>query len=106
MSRNILYVGDQLPVISAVILDASGAAVNLTGYTVKFAMRQQYAASNTFGPNAATITDAVNGLVSYTLGSSDLAGTTPGIYVGQWEVVNGTITLHVDAGQFEVRTGL
>jgi len=105
MARSILYVGDQQPSLPATITDASGNVVNLTGYTsVLFALRQAYDTTNTFEA-AGTIVTPATGSVRYSLGSSDLAGLSPGIYVGQWTLLDASSKpQHVDAGQFEVRT--
>ena len=105
MARNVLYVGDTLPIIPATIKDGSGNVIDLTSYTVKFSLRQWYAASNTFGPNPGTVVNGPLGQVTYTLGTNDLAGLTPGIYFGQWTLTTGATSMHVDAGEFEVRIG-
>lgn len=106
MARSILYVGDQQPSLPATIKDAAGNVVNLTGYTgVLFALRQAYDTANKFEANGVIVTPST-GAVRYDLGASDLTGLTPGVYVGQWTLLDATSKpQHVAAGEFEVRTG-
>lgn len=106
MARSILYVGDQDPAFTAVVTDASGVVINLTGYTgVTFALRQAYDSANKF-KTAGTIVTPAAGTVSYTLSPTDISTLTPGVYVGQWTLTDGASKpQHVDAGQFEVRAG-
>ena len=106
MARSVLYVGDQQPSLPAIIKDPTGSAVNLTGYTgVLFALRQAYDTTNKF-ETAGVIVSAAAGSVRYDLGASDLSGLTPGVYVGQWTLLDASSKpQHVDAGEFEVRTG-
>lgn len=77
--------GDTAPDITAVIHDEDDVAtpVDLTGASVRFQMRFQE--GNRYKVNAtATVTDAVNGRVSYSWGPNDLAQW--GTYDAQWEV--------------------
>jgi len=106
LARSVLYVGDQQPSLPAIIKDPSGSVVNLTGYTgVLFALRQAYDTTNKFETNGVIVTPSA-GAVRYDLGSSDLAALVPGVYVGQWTLLDATSKpQHVDAGEFEVRTG-
>lgn len=79
---------DRLPSIAAT-LAANGAALNLTGATVKFIMRAK-PTGNGAAPApkvnaAAVLVDAVNGVVRY-----DWLGTdtdTPGSYQAEWQIV-------------------
>lgn len=105
MARSILYVGDQQPSLPAIIKDAGGNVVNLTGYTgVLFALRQAFDTANKFETNGVIVTPSA-GSVRYDLGASDLSGLTPGVYVGQWTLLDATSKpQHVAAGEFEVRT--
>jgi len=104
MARSILYVGDQQPSLPTTVKDASGNAVNLTGYTsVLFALRQAYDTTNKF-ENAGVIVTPASGAIRYDLGSNDLVGLTPGVYEAQWTLLDASSKpQHVDAGQFEVR---
>lgn len=74
-------VGATRPAIVETLRDAFGV-VNLTGSTVTFTARK----NGLVFVNAAstTITDAVNGVVTYTPATSDF--TEPGTYQGQWAV--------------------
>lgn len=102
MARSILYVGDQLPVLTGTITTGAGSAVNLTGYTVQFTLRGMYEGSALFtGPGTAT--SPTTGAVSYSLGTADLASAAPGLYEGRWIVTNGTKPMNVPAGEFEIR---
>lgn len=106
MARAVLYVADKQPSLPTVVKDSLGAVVNLTGYTgVTFSFRQAYDSANKFSA-AGVIVSAAAGSIRYDLGATDLAGLTPGIYVGQWTLSDATSKpQHVDAGQFEVRAG-
>lgn len=106
MARAILYVGDKQPSLPATIKDSSGNVVNLTGYTgVNFTLRQAYDTTNKFSAAGVIVTPA-SGTVRYDLAANDLTGLTPGIYEGQWTLLDASAKpQHVDAGQFELRTG-
>jgi hypothetical protein len=104
MARSILYIGDKLPVLSAILRYADGTPANLTGYTVQFALRRQSDTTNLFKA-AGAVTTPLTGAVAYTLQTGDLATATPGVYYGQWAAANGADTMHEDAGEFEVRRG-
>ena len=93
--------GDTTPVITATLTDSAGAAVNLTGATVRFVMRKGGAATAKVAA-AATVVSAPAGTVSYTW----LAANTndPGIYSACWEVTfsGGTIQTFPNAGYTSV----
>lgn len=79
--------GDLLPAITAVLTDAAGQPVDLSGLSVKFIMRQIYADTNKI--NAAAIVDADQvtnkGKVSYTWQGTDT--DTAGVYWAEWQVM-------------------
>jgi hypothetical protein len=107
VARSILYVGDQQPSLPTTVKDASGNAVNLTGYTgVTFALRQAYDTANKFETAGVIVTPSA-GAIRYDLAANDLTtGITPGVYEGQWTLLDASSKpQHVDAGQFEIRTG-
>lgn len=81
------FVGDTAPYFAVQILRKSdNTAVDLTGYTVDFSMR------NTRSPRArvvrgpAVITDAVTGKVEYRWTDGDLA--VPGVYLAEFRGVS------------------
>lgn len=74
--------GNTLPAYVVALKDNSGASVNLTGCSVKFHM-SNYTAGSVIN-SAATIVDAVNGLVSYAWLGSDT--TTAGDFSTEWKV--------------------
>jgi len=106
MARAVLYVGDQQPSLPATIKDSAGNVVNLTGYSgVTFALRAAYDTANKFKTAGVIVTPA-SGTVRYDLATNDLAALTPGVYVGQWTLTDGSgKPQHVYAGEFEVREG-
>lgn len=76
-------------VLSATILDQTGAAVNLTAGTVTFVLRAQTAT----GPTTmlpATIVTPASGAVSYTLTANDTVNA--GTYLVQWQYAAGGVT--------------
>jgi hypothetical protein len=75
---------DRMPIIQAT-LATNGVPVNITGATIKFLMAKGSYPGDTLQVNAAaTIVDAVNGIVSYSWTSADTS--IPGDYLAEWEV--------------------
>ena len=77
---------DRQPAISATLKDASGAAVNLTGATVRFKLRSRGASAAKVDA-AATITNAAGGQVRYAWAAGDL--DTAGLFDAEFEVTFG-----------------
>lgn len=80
-------VGEIPPPLEYTFLDSAGVAINLTGFTAKF---QRAEIVGTFvNPVTlnATVTDAVNGKVTYTWTAADFP--SPGHYGGMFFVGNG-----------------
>jgi hypothetical protein len=103
MARNILYIGDRNPSLYATLKDGSGAVINLTGHTVQFALRREYATVNAFKGTAISTTPTT-GIARYDFGTSDLVGLVPGVYWGQWiDTDAGGKPEHISAGGFELR---
>jgi hypothetical protein len=73
---------DTLPSLQAT-LTRSGSAVNLTGLSVKFHMRDAYTGTVVIN-SPATIVDAVNGIVEYLWEPADTVAA--GLYEGEFEV--------------------
>lgn len=79
----IIKQNDTLPTLTAILKDANDQVVNLAACTVTFKMGTESAAKVT---GATTITDTVNGAVSYQWAASDT--DTAGVFLGEFEVVN------------------
>lgn len=77
---------DRLPEIQATLTDAEDTAVNLSGCTVRFVMRDK-ATQETKIDAAATIVTAASGLVKYAWDGDDT--DTAGNYQAEWEVQFG-----------------
>ncbi len=75
--------GDRLPELTATLMDGSGAAINLTGLTVIFHMRQVGATTLTVSGTCTLITPAA-GAVSYPWAAGDTA--TAGDFQGEFEI--------------------
>lgn len=75
--------GDLLPEISAQLIGADGAALNLTGCTVTFTMRTQKGVL-LVNAQPATIVTAAEGRVKYTWQAGDTA--TIGTHDAEWVV--------------------
>ncbi len=83
--------------------DENGAAVDVTGATVRFTMTSALDGTVKISEAAATIDDAVNGLVSYTWAAGDL--DTPGDYFGEFEVTfsGGDVQTFPNDGHLKIR---
>ena len=79
------HAGEKPGQITYPFTDSTGAAINLTGFTVKFHYKRVGASAVT--RNGVLVTPA-SGLVGYTPVAADLE--TDGIYKAHFEVGNGT----------------
>ena len=93
-------VGNRLPAISENIVTESGAAVDLTGATVKFKMRR-ISSSTLKVDAAATVDNAAGGLVHYDWAAADV--DTAGEYLVWWEVTSAGKTQDVGEALIEFR---
>lgn len=80
--------GDTAPALQVTLLDATGAAIDVTGATIAFHMKLRQHAANNAVPlvvdGSVDLVDASNGVVSYQWGSSDTDET--GDFVGEFVV--------------------
>ena len=93
--------GDTAPDITAILHeeDDATAVLDLTGASVRFQMRKSD--DRRYRVNAAaTVTDAVNGRVSYSWGANDLAQS--GTFIVQWEVTYPGGRVQTTVGEVEV----
>lgn len=81
-----MYRGDYFP-IRIYVVSSTGAAVDLTGSTVKSQMRRVGAAGLTYDFTA-TITNAVGGVVDLLLPSSVSETLEPGDYIWDFQITN------------------
>jgi hypothetical protein len=79
--------GDLLPKITGTLVDSTGAAINLTGATVKLRMRLPGAASAKVD-TAAAVLSASAGTVEYTWASGNT--DTVGVYNAEWVLTFGS----------------
>ena len=80
--------GDLLPKLKAVLRDATGAAINLTGTTVTFRMRLVGSSGPAKVERSASITSATGGEVEFTWQPADT--DTVGVFFAEWIVNFGT----------------
>lgn len=93
--------GEKVGELRYTFLDSAGAAIDLTGYTVKFHY-QRHGGTATTG-NGVLVT-AASGIVGYTLAAADLA--TAGVYKSHFEVGNGTNRYYSDDIVYRVKTAV
>lgn len=87
MSDFFLKVGDRLPLFRVTLKDGNGDAVDLTGCTVAFSMREQGSATKKITAAAATVITAASGIVEYTWAALDVDAA--GTYLCEWRVTTG-----------------
>jgi hypothetical protein len=81
--RHVHFLGDRDPSLTDTLNDDTGAALNLTGGTVRFKMRA-FGSSTLKVDAAATIVSASAGTVRYDWAALDV--DTEGFFIGWWEV--------------------
>ena len=88
MAAETFYIkqSDLLPLLRATLKDGAGVAVNLTGSTVVFSMRDLIANTLKINEAAVTIITPASGIVEYTwvTANTDTAGT----FTGEFEVTD------------------
>ena len=88
-----------LPTIQATVTDQTGAAIDLTGATVKL----RYTLSGSAVVVAtATVTDGPGGVAEYTMPEI----TTAGPFVREWEIDTGQVIRSADKYYSRVRSAL
>lgn len=91
-------VGEIPPPLQYQFQDASGAAIDLTGFTAKFSVREQYGTAVEF---SATVADAASGIVQYAWTGGEFP--TAGSYRSEFWAGNGTIRYASILIEFDVR---
>jgi hypothetical protein len=86
---------DTKTTLNFTLRDSAGTAINITGFTIKLAIRKEGAGANTNNAsNTCTITSAANGQFAYVLHSGDFP--TVGTYRGQVHITfSDTLVLRV-----------
>lgn len=80
--------GDRAPYLRRILEDATGNALDLSGLTVKFYMRNAYTGITVVNAASVVIIDALTGVVEYRWDSDDTAFT--GHYLGEFKVTIGS----------------
>ena len=81
-------------------LKSNGAAINLTGYAVTINITDKVTGAAKVSNASVTITDSVNGRVSYTPSASDV--DTAGSYNVEWKAVSpGGTTYHLPTKDYD-----
>ena len=76
--------GDLKPALQVTLKDGDGVAVNVTGATVKFSMRNQATRALKINEGTVTLVTAASGIVRYDWVAGDT--DTPGLYDAEFEV--------------------
>lgn len=93
---------DTSPELQATLKDADGTAIDLTGATVRFHMRQSGSTTAKVDA-AATVVTAASGIVKYTWSAADT--DTEGRFEGEFEVTyaDGSIETVPNTGYIPIR---
>lgn len=94
--------GEKIPALQYQYLDPNNVPINLTGFTVRFAIREY----NDLAATAvnASLADALNGVVSYSWTGSEIP--TPGHYVCEFWAGNGTVRYASARIEFDARVAI
>jgi hypothetical protein len=87
MAKFFLKTHDTGKSIVATLLNSDGTPINLTGCTVKVIVAAAVGTTAIVN-RAVSVTDATNGVVTYTPIAADVA--TAGTYMAEWEVTTGS----------------
>lgn len=98
-------IGESPITLEITFKDSLGVAINLTGYTAKFAITKADGSGTVVPAGTATITDPTGGKVDYDWDDADIA--TAGHFRAQMWVNNTTtgVTLASDLFEYFVRAG-
>lgn len=91
-------VGEKPPALAYSFLDSGGAAINLTGYTAKFNVREKYGTATQYN---ASVTTPLSGTVTYAWTGAEFP--TAGEYQAEFWAGNGTNRFDSILIKFEVR---
>lgn len=94
-------VGEKPPPLQYTFLDSTGSPIDLTGYTAKFVVREQYGPATTF---TATVVNPSGGVVQYAWSSSEFP--TSGSYLSEFWAGNGVVRYASILIKFDVRTAV
>lgn len=82
MNEFYLKKGDLLPKLRATLLDADGTAIDISGASATFSMKNASTGALKINAAVATVADAVNGVVEYPWAGTDT--DTVGTYYGEF----------------------
>lgn len=87
MSSNLFYIkqNDTSPAIRGTVKDGAGNAIDITGASVRFHMRDE--SGNTVVDASGTVVDGPNGVIQYSWAAADTA--TVGVFTAEFEVTYG-----------------
>lgn len=82
--------------------DLTNAALNLTNYTVRSALRRSYYSANASANLVCTITGEANGEVQLSMPAANSAALRAGRYLFDVEIVNGSTVTRVLEGTITI----
>jgi BppU N-terminal domain len=94
-------VGEKPPPLQYTFLDSNGVPIDLSGYTAKFVVHEQFGPATTFN---ASVTDPSNGVVQYTWTAAEFP--TSGSYFSEFWTGNGSVRYASILIKFDVRTAV
>jgi hypothetical protein len=94
-------VGEKPPPLTYQFLDSAGVAINLTGYTAKFVVKEKYGTATTYN---ATVSTPASGIITYTWVGTEFA--TAGSYQAEMWVGNGALRYDSILIKFDVRAAV
>lgn len=88
MNSFLIRKNDRLPALTATLTDSAGAAVNLTGGTVRLNMVTVGGTTRKVDNASVTVVSATAGTVSYSWAAADVDST--GLYFAEFEFTNAS----------------